>query len=161
VGQDSVALSVEPGALHALETGGIAEGQKVKVEGIVINRNDQSFTVRDEKGTETVVVVTDKTLIKKERKGWFHRGESSSADDIDCGLRLKIEGQGNRDGQLVAKKISIDEPYLKTAKNNQARFGVPLCNLCVSLWLMNSEQKQTTETPRTQRLHREECLRDW
>jgi hypothetical protein len=26
----------------------------------------------------------------------------------------------------------------------------------VSLWLMNSEQKHTTETQRTQRLHREE-----
>jgi len=121
MGQDSVALSVEPSALHALETGGIAEGQKVKVEGIVINRNDQSFTVRDAKGTETVVVVTDKTLIKKERKGWFHRGKSSSADDIRCGLRLKIEGHGNSDGQLVAKNISIDEPDLKTAENNQTR----------------------------------------
>src|SRR6476659_9205737 len=95
MGQDSVALSMEPSALHALETGGIAEGQKIKVEGIVINWNDQSFTVRDAKGTETVVVVTDKTVIKKERKGWFHRDKSSSADDIRCGVALKLEGQGN------------------------------------------------------------------
>ena len=121
LGQDSVALSVAPSALHALETGGIAEGQKVKVEGIVINRNDQSFTVRDAKGTETVVVVTDKTVIKKERKGWFHRDKSSSADDIRCGLRLKVEAQGNSDSQLVAKNITIDEPDLKTAENNQTR----------------------------------------
>jgi hypothetical protein len=112
LGQDSVALSVAPSALHALETGGIAEGQKVKVEGIVINRNDQSFTVRDTKGTETVVVVTDKTVIKKERKGWFHRDKSSGADDIRWGLRLKVEGLGNSDGQLVGKNITIDEPDL-------------------------------------------------
>jgi Domain of unknown function (DUF5666) len=115
LGQDSVALSVAPSALHALETGGIAERQKVKVEGIVINRNDQSFTVRDAKGTETVVVVTDKTVIKKERKGWFHRDKSSSADDIRCGLRLKVEGQRNSDGQLVAKNITIDEPDSHTS----------------------------------------------
>ena len=110
LGQDSVALSVAPSALRALETGGIAEGQKLKIEGIVTNQNDQSFTVRDAKGTETVVVVTDKTVIKKERKGWFHRDKSSSADDIRCGLGLKVEGQGNSDGQLVAKNITIDEP---------------------------------------------------
>jgi len=31
----------------------------------------------------------------------------------------------------------------------------------VSLWLTNSKQKHTTETQRTQRLHREEDLRDF
>ena len=121
LGQDSVALSVAPSALHALETGDISERQQVKVEGIVINGNDQSFTVRDTKGTETVVVVTDKTVIKKERKGWFHRDQPSSADDIRCGLRLKVEGQVNSDGQLVAKNITVDEPDLKTAENNQTQ----------------------------------------
>jgi hypothetical protein len=121
VGQDSVALSVEPSALSALETGGIAEGQKVKIEGIVIKRTDQSFTVCDAKGTETVVVVTDQTLIKTERKRWFHRGKSSSADGIRCGLRLKVEGHGNSDNQLVAKNITINEPDLKTAENDQTR----------------------------------------
>ena len=121
LGQDSVAVSVEPSALHALETGGIAERQKVNVEGIIINRHDQSFTVRDAKGTETVVVVNDKTVIKKERKGWFHRDKSSSSDDIRCGLRLKVEGEGNSDGQLVAKNITIDEPDLKTAETLESR----------------------------------------
>ena len=113
-GQDSVALSVSPSALAAVESGGIANGQKLKVEGIVINRNDQSFTVRDAKGTETVVVVTGKTVIKKESGGWFQRDSASSGDDIRCGLRLKVDGRGNNEGQLVAKKITI-EPDLKTA----------------------------------------------
>ena len=119
LGQDSVALSVAPSALRALETGGIAEGQKLKLEGIVINRNDQSFTVRDAKGTETVVVVTDKTVIKKKRKGWFYGPRASSADDIRCGLGLKVGGRGNSDGQLVAKNIIINEPDLKIAEKNQ------------------------------------------
>ena len=125
LGQDSVALSVAPSALRALETGGIAEGQKLKIEGIVVNQNDQSFTVRDGKGTETAVIVTDKTVIKKERKGWFHRDKSSSADHICCGLGLKVEGQGNSDGQLVAKNITIDEPrslHLTCARAGRARF---------------------------------------
>lgn len=121
LGQDSVALSVAPSALRALETGGIAEGQKLKIEGIVINQNDQSFTVRDAKGRETVVVVTKKTVIKKKRKGWFYGPRTSSADDIRCGLSLKVEGRGNSDGQLVAKNITIEEPDPKTTKASESR----------------------------------------
>ena len=121
LGQDSVALSVAPSALRALENGGIIEGQQLKIEGIVVNRNDESFTVRDAKGTETVVVVTDKTKVKKERKGWFHRDRAATANEILRGLRLKIEGRGNSDGQLVAKNITFDEQDLKTAEALESR----------------------------------------
>ena len=121
LGQDSVALSVSPSALRALETGGIesgaiAEGQKLKIQGTVIDKNDRSFTVRDAQGRETAVVLTDKTLIEKKRKGWFYGPRTCGADDIRLGLTLKVKGRGNSDGQLVAKKISIQEPDPKTVK---------------------------------------------
>src|SRR6185295_957408 len=121
LGQDSIALSVAPSALRALETGGVAEGQKLKVEGIVINRNDESFTVRDAKGTELVVVMTAKTKITKERKGLFHLDSSSNESEIRRGLRVKVEGQGNSEGQLVARKIAFDEQDLKTAEALESR----------------------------------------
>src|SRR6185295_15046737 len=81
LGQDSVALSVAPSALRALETGGIAEGQELKIEGIVINQNDQSFTVRDAQGSETVVLVTKQTVVKKKRRGWIYVPRTTSADE--------------------------------------------------------------------------------
>jgi outer membrane protein OmpA-like peptidoglycan-associated protein len=65
--------------------------------------------------------VTDKTKIKKERKGLFHRDRASSANEIRRGLRLKVEGRGNIDGQLVAKKIAFDEQDLRTAEALAAR----------------------------------------
>ena len=125
-GQDSVALSVAPSALltletRGIETGGIAEGQELKIEGIVINQNEQSFTVREAQGSETVVVVTKKTVIRTKRKGWFYGPRPSSADEIHCGLTLKIEGRGNSDGQLVAKKITIEEPDPKTVNAAESR----------------------------------------
>ncbi|HEX6716644.1 MAG TPA: DUF5666 domain-containing protein [Pyrinomonadaceae bacterium] len=107
LGQDSVALSVAPSALRALETGGIAEGQELKIEGIVINQNDQSFTVRDAQGSETVVLVTNQTVIKKKRRGWIYVPRTAGADEIRCGLRLKVKGRGNSDGQLVAQHIAM------------------------------------------------------
>jgi outer membrane protein OmpA-like peptidoglycan-associated protein len=131
LGQDSVALSVAPSTLRALETGGIAEGEKLKIEGIVVSGNDTSFTVRDANGAETAVVVTDKTKIKKERKGLFHLDKSSSANAIRRGLRLKVEGRGNSDGQLVAKKIAFAEEDLKTAEALAARVD-PVENLANS-----------------------------
>jgi outer membrane protein OmpA-like peptidoglycan-associated protein len=121
LGQDSIALSVAPSALRALEIGGVTEGQKLKVEGIVINRNDESFTVRDAQGTELVVVMTAKTKITKERKGWFNLDRSSNESEIRRGLRLRVEGQGNSEGQLVARKIAFDEQDLKTAEALESR----------------------------------------
>jgi OmpA-OmpF porin, OOP family len=123
LGQDSVALSVAPSTLRALETGGTAEGQKLKVEGIVINRNEQSFTVRDASGTETVVVVTAKTRIKKERKGWFQADKTSNQSEIRRGLRLKVEGRGNSEGQLEARRITFDEQDQRTAEALESRVG--------------------------------------
>ena len=141
LGQESVALSVAPSALRALEIGGIAEGQQVKIEGIVINRNEESFTVRDSKGTETIVVVTDKTEIKTERKGWFHRDRPSSANEIRRGLRLKVEGRGNSDGQLVAKNITFDEQDLRTVEALESRVN-PLENQAKSTQAL-AESNQT------------------
>ena len=121
LGQDSVALSVAPGALHALDTGGIAEGKKVKVEGVVITRNGDTFTIRESNGTETVIVANDKTKVREVRKGLFRGDRTSNADQIRRGLRLEAEGRGNSDGQLVARNIRFDEQDLRTAEALESR----------------------------------------
>src|SRR6267142_4903456 len=121
LGQDSVTLSVAPSALHALDTGGIAEGKKVKVEGVVVNRNGDTFTIRDSSGTETVIVATEKTKAKEVRKGWFRGDRTSNANEICRGLRLEAEGRGNSDGQLVARNIRFDEQDLRTAQALELR----------------------------------------
>ena len=119
LGQESVAISVSPSDLAALETGGLADGQKVIVEGIVMSRNDESFTVRDAKGTETVVVMTGKTVVTIERSG-IQSDRSSTGDNIRCGVRLKVEGRPDSDGQLVAKNITI-ESELQRGKAVESR----------------------------------------
>ena len=112
LGQDSVALSVAPSALRALDSGGIesgaiAEGQKLKVTGVIINQNEQSFTVRDTQGVETVVLLTSQTEIKKKRRGWIYLPRTAGADEIRCGLKLKVQGRGDSNGQLVARSITM------------------------------------------------------
>ena len=141
LGQDSFKLSVAPSSLHALDTGGIAEGKKVKVEGIVINRNGDTFTIRDSNGTETVIIATDKTNVKEVRKGWFRGDRMSNANEIRRGLRLEAEGRGNGDGQLVAKNIRFDEQDLRTAQALESRVD-PVENLAKSTQALAENNQQ-------------------
>src|SRR5262245_56996189 len=93
-----------------------SNGQQLKVEGNVVKTNANSFTLRKTDGTETEVVVTEKTSIRISRKGLFRRDKTADASNILRGLRLKANGRTNSDGQLVAKSIDIDEQDLRTAQ---------------------------------------------
>jgi outer membrane protein OmpA-like peptidoglycan-associated protein len=121
LGQDSAALTVEPSVSKAPDTTVVASGKKAKAAGIVINRNGDTFTLRDSRGGETTVVITDKTKIRLVRKGFFRADRSSTATEIRRGLRLEAEGGTNSDGQIVAKHIRFDEEDLRTAQALESR----------------------------------------
>ena len=153
LGQDSVSLTVAPSAAQAPETAGIAEGKKANVEGIVINRNGDTFTIRGSNGTETVIVVTDKTKVREVRKGLFRGDRTSNANEIRRGLRLEAEGRGNSDGQLVAKSIRFDERDLFTAQALESRVD-PVENLANSTQALaeNNQQRISQAEQNAQRL---------
>jgi Outer membrane protein and related peptidoglycan-associated (lipo)proteins len=119
--QDGNASGQQPGASSATQTRTVANGQKLKIEGIVIRRAGDTFTLRGSNGTETEVVLTAKTRIKTERKGLFRVDKDSGASEIVRGLRLKAEGTGNSDGRLVAKEVRFDEQDLRTAQSLESR----------------------------------------
>ena len=99
----------------------VAAGQNLKIEGIVIRRNADTFTLRTSDSAETIVTLTDKTSVRIIRKGFFRRDRDSSAGFILRGLRLKAEGTGNADGQLVASRIRFEERDLRTAQALESR----------------------------------------
>ena len=120
LGQESnTAQSQNSTSLNRIRT--IGDGQRATIEGIVIKRNSDTFTLRDSEGAETTVVLTDKTTVKTVRKGLFRRDKSSGVGYILRGLRLKAEGAGNAEGQLVASSIRFDEEALQTAQALDAR----------------------------------------
>ena len=120
-GQDSNATSQQQGANNSAQTRTLREGQQSTIEGIVVRRNTDTFTLHGSDGTETEVVMTAKTSIKIVRKGLFRRDKTSGVSDIVRGLRLKAEGKGNGDGQLVAENIRFDEQDLRTAQALESR----------------------------------------
>src|SRR5262245_58720854 len=101
-------------AVFAQDSKNISDGQKLKVEGIVTERHDDNFTMRASDGSETSVVLIAETGIKTVRR--FHRDKNATPSFILRGLRLKVSGIGNSDGQLVARDIRFDERDLFTAQ---------------------------------------------
>ena len=130
-GQDSNASSEPQSANNTTQTRTVTDGQQLKIEGIVVKRNADTFTLRESNGAETKVVLTDKTSVKTIGKGWFHADKTTGVGYIVRGLRLKAEGKGNGNSQLVAKNIRFDEQDLRTAQALESRVD-PVENLANS-----------------------------
>jgi len=92
----------------------VKDGEKLKIKGAILNRDGELFIVRDVTRTDTVVALTDKTKIKVERKGLFHRDKRMDATVLIPGLILEVEGKG-AGGRLVADEIEFTEADLKSA----------------------------------------------
>jgi OmpA-OmpF porin, OOP family len=101
----------------------VASGEKMKIKGVVIRRDADTFTVRDLNGVDTVVRLDNATSVKT--KGGFMRGGTNYAQtNILRGLNLEVEGRGNGT-ELLAQKIRFNESDLRTARAVESR-AVPL-----------------------------------
>lgn len=93
----------------------VPAGQKLKVQGVVSTRSNDTFKVRDIGGAETVVVITSETKVSSHSKGL--RGKTPyPVTYIMRGLRLQAQGKGDADGNLVADWIRFDEQDLRAAQ---------------------------------------------
>jgi outer membrane protein OmpA-like peptidoglycan-associated protein len=108
-------------SMNSVRARNVPDGQELKITGIVVKRNADSFTLREADGAETVVNLTDRTNVKTDRKGLFRSDKQAGVSYILRGLRLKVEGRGNSEGQLVATKIRFTEQDLMTAQALETR----------------------------------------
>lgn len=99
----------------------IPNGQQLKIIGIVLKRDADSFVMRDQTSVERVVVLTPQTSVKTHKKGVFRGGKEYGVSYILRGLRLEVSGSANEQGQLIANDIRFDEDDLRTAQALEAR----------------------------------------
>jgi len=93
----------------------VPQGQKVKVQGVVSIRNNDTFKVRDPSGAETTVILTGGTNVSSHARGL--RGKKAyPVTYIMRGLRVQSEGVGDADGNLVADWVRFDEQDLRSAQ---------------------------------------------
>ncbi len=95
-------------------------GQKYKIKGVVVSRDNNSFMVRDSVGVDTRVVISPNTSIKT-NGGFFGGGDRIASDQVIRGLNLQIEGRGDNVGSLSAEKIRFDDDDLRVAQSIQSR----------------------------------------
>jgi len=98
----------------------VVSGQKMKIKGVVIRRDADTFTVRDLNGVDTVVRLDDKTSVKT-HGGFMRSGTNYGQTNILRGLNLEVEGRGNGSGELAAEKIRFNDSDLRVARAVESR----------------------------------------
>ena len=93
----------------------VGDGQKAEIKGVIISRDGETFIVRDLNRADTVVVLTDATKVRTERKGFFRGHKPFDVTVLQPGLILTVEGKGDSQGRLVAGDITFTEADLKAA----------------------------------------------
>jgi len=97
----------------------IPEGQKVeKFKGIVVKRDPDAFAMTETTGgAVTVVLLTNEQLtVQSHKKGLLRGSKDYGASYILRGLRLEVDGVGDPQGNIVARRIRFDEQDLRTAQ---------------------------------------------
>jgi outer membrane protein OmpA-like peptidoglycan-associated protein len=101
----------------------LTSGQKYKIKGAVVARDDEStFIVRDATGVDTRVVVAPGASIKT-KGGLFGGGDSVASSQIVRGLYLEVEGRGDNTGNLAATKVRFDKDDFRVAQSIDSRVG--------------------------------------
>ena len=98
----------------------VPSGSKMKFRGVVINREGDTFTIRDRSRADYQVLITDNTSIKT-HGGFLRSGKKYPVTDILRGLIVEVEGRGDNQGTLVAEKIRFNESDMRAAITSDTR----------------------------------------
>jgi outer membrane protein OmpA-like peptidoglycan-associated protein len=98
----------------------VASGQKMKVKGVVVRRDADTFVVRDMNGVDTTVALDDRTSVKT-KGGFLRSGANYGQTNILRGLNLEVEGHGDASGNLLAEKVRFNESDLRVARAVESR----------------------------------------
>src|SRR5215831_4908901 len=90
-----------------------------KAKGMIIARTGETLVVSND-GKRITVVLTDDTVTKDD-KGLFGLDRQNMADTVLIpGLKVKVDGNSDDQGRIVAKTITVDGDDLETAEMIQS-----------------------------------------
>lgn len=116
----SASLAIAQDTTPAAGARTVADGQKMKVKGVVVRRDADTFVVRDMNGVDTTVRLDDRTSVKT-KGGFLRSGTNYGQTNILRGLNLEIEGRGDSSGNLLAEKVRFNESDLRVARAVESR----------------------------------------
>ncbi len=98
----------------------LTSGQKYKIKGVVVAKDDTSFVVKDGTGVNTRVMIDPNTSIKT-KGGFFGGGDKIASSQIVRGLNLEVEGRGDSSGSLMANKVRFGKDDFRVAQSIDSR----------------------------------------
>lgn len=96
-------------------------GPEKEVKGVIVDRAEDGFTVRDFQGEETKVTTTDQTEIEEKKINPFRGAIRYSEEDLLPGLQVRVEGPTDGEGRIVAKEVKFSQNDLAVAHAIQSR----------------------------------------
>lgn len=103
-------------ASQTMPTRQIAQGVKTKLKGVIVQRQDNSYVVRDEFGSDVNVSVTASTKVEEKKGNPFRGSKKFTQATLTRGLNVEIEGRGDSSGALAAEKIKFSDTDLRYAR---------------------------------------------
>jgi len=106
---------------NATSTSRIAAGQKQKISGVVLSRENDKLVVRDINGSDVAVSVSGATKIVEKKANPFRGARTYSITALLRGLEVEVEGRGDNSGVLVAEKIKFTNDDFGVARSLDSR----------------------------------------
>jgi len=99
---------------------GAANGEKVKVKGLITGRDGENLTLRPYNGSGNIVVVlTDDTKVEQPKGLLKIRHSEQAVTALIPGLKIEVDGTGDT-SRVVAKTIRFEKDDLRLAETIQA-----------------------------------------
>jgi outer membrane protein OmpA-like peptidoglycan-associated protein len=115
----TLALTVVSALAQSTQIRSAVSGQKYKIKGVVVAKEDaNTFVVRDSVGVDTRVVVNPSASIKN---NGFFGGDKYPVTALVRGLNLQVEGVGDGSGNVSASKVRFEKSNLAVAQSIDAR----------------------------------------
>jgi outer membrane protein OmpA-like peptidoglycan-associated protein/uncharacterized protein YdeI (BOF family) len=145
--QSQPAQKSQPAQTQASEPAAKAEptGKKIEVKGVIVKRDADTFTMRDQQGQQTVVTLNNETEVKEKKSNPFRRAKNYATTQIMRGLVVEVEGYGDT-GRITADEIKFTEVDYRMASSVESAV-VP-----VEGRLTQSETRLTQAETNAQRL---------
>src|SRR5437879_2595818 len=66
----------------------VTTGQKQKIKGVIVKREADSFVLRDQSGTDTIVTLTNTTKVEEKKGNPFRRARNYGTTQLLRGLNV-------------------------------------------------------------------------
>lgn len=99
----------------------VPAGAKQRIRGVIVNRNADTFILRDLTGGDIQVNLTNITKIAEKKGNPFRKSKNYGATQLLRGLTVEVEGRGDGTGALVAEKVKMTDDALVVARTVESR----------------------------------------